>query len=112
MRQDNAIIRFFSNKVNHTILSMLLMFLLGMIFKNTLTIGQSLTVIVIILLLLFLWYVKGIAQGIVFLTLQNKKWTKIMTGDLEYDDETQKLRDNAVTELHEYLKKTNKHIKN
>ena len=74
---------FLSNKVNHNLLTILLVFMLGVIFKWTFTLGQGIVVSIIILVLVGLWYIRGMASGILYSSLSAKIISKVLSNTIK-----------------------------
>jgi len=74
----NVILEFLSNKTNHNLFSILLIVMLGIMFKVSLTLGQSIIACMVVGILVWLWYIRGTANGIIISSLHTKMISDII----------------------------------
>ena len=77
------ITQFLSNKVNLYGLLIICYLLMGVMFSHQLTLLQTISAIVVIVLSNIIWYTLGMSRGILITEIRNNNWRDILSKSID-----------------------------
>ena len=79
------ITQFLSNKVNLYGLLIICYLLMGVMFSHQLTLLQTISAIVVIVLSNIIWYTLGMSRGILITEIRNNNWRDLLSKSIDKD---------------------------
>lgn len=77
------ITQFLSNKVNLYGLLIICYLLMGVMFSHQLTLLQTISAIVVIVLSNIIWYTLGMSRGILITEIRNNNWRDLLSKSID-----------------------------